>query len=73
MNQQLGKPVGFFNPLLYGTLSSANVFHDITTGSNDPTRGLIGGYSAHEGWDPCTGWGSPDGTLLLEALSKLSG
>lgn len=73
MNQQLGKPVGFLNPLLYGTLSSANVFHDITTGSNDPTHGLIGGYSAHQGWDPCTGWGSPDGTMLLEALTKLSG
>ncbi|MGO8946152.1 MAG: protease pro-enzyme activation domain-containing protein [Ktedonobacterales bacterium] len=72
MNQQLRKPVGFLNPLLYAKLSQAGIFHDITVGSNDPTNGVIGGYSAQAGWDPCTGWGSPNGALLLEALSKPS-
>ncbi len=70
MNEQLGKPVGFVNPLLYSKLNQAGVFHDITVGSNDPTNGVIGGYAAGLGWDPCTGWGSPDGTLLLNALAK---
>jgi kumamolisin len=73
LNQGLGKPVGYLNPLLYGKLSGSGAFHDITAGSNDPTNGLIGGYLARPGWDACTGWGSPDGTVLLEALSKLAG
>lgn len=70
VNQHLGKPVGFINPLLYTSLSRAGVFHDITVGNNDPTNGVIGGYSARPGWDPCTGWGSPDGGLLLDAFAN---
>ncbi len=62
LNQRLGKPVGFLNPLLYGTLAGKAGFRDITSGSN-------GSYSAAPGWDACTGWGSPDGTRLLSALS----
>jgi hypothetical protein len=27
-----------------------------------------GAYSAGPGWDPCTGWGSPKGAALLQAL-----
>lgn len=61
-SQQLGKTVGFLNPLLY-TASAEATFHDITSGNND-------GYSAAKGWDPCTGWGSPDGAKLLAALSS---
>jgi kumamolisin len=61
MNQSLGTSVGYLNPLLYGSLAGAGEFHDITTGNN-------GAYSAATGWDPCTGWGSPDGTKLLQAL-----
>jgi kumamolisin len=58
-NQQLSKPVGHLNPLLYGPLISA--CHDITSGNN-------GAYQARAGWDACTGWGSPDGTKILTAL-----
>jgi kumamolisin len=61
MNQKLTKPVGFLNPLLYGSLAGKNLFLDITTGSN-------GAYSAKAGWDACTGWGSPKGADLLKAL-----
>jgi len=68
INQQLGKPVGFINPLLYSQFGRAGVFHDVTSGTNDPTGGVIGGYAAGPGWDACTGWGSPDGTKLLRAL-----
>lgn len=59
LNATLGAPIGFVNPLLYGIGSGP--FHDITQGSN-------GAYSAGPGWDPCTGWGSPDGAKLLHAL-----
>jgi kumamolisin len=62
INQEVGKPAGYLNPILY----SANVaatFHDITTGDND-------GYSAAPGWDPCTGLGTPDGSRLLAALKS---
>ena len=61
MNQKLGHPVGFLNPLLYGSLVDTDALRDITSGSN-------GVYAAKSGWDPCTGWGSPNGTKLLKAL-----
>jgi kumamolisin len=60
-NQRLPKPVGFLNPLLYGSLASKSVCRDITSGNN-------GAYAAGPGWDACTGWGSPRGTSLLAAL-----
>src|SRR5215510_14067560 len=61
MNQHLRHSVGFLNPLLYGSLVGKGVFHDITSGNN-------GAYTARAGWDACTGWGTPDGTRLLNAL-----
>jgi kumamolisin len=61
LNQKLGKPVGFLNPLIYGSLSGKGLFNDITQGNN-------GAYSAAAGWDACTGWGSPIGSKLLTAL-----
>jgi len=63
MNQQLAKPVGYLNPLLYAPAVSAT-FHDITAGSNGDQF-----YQAGAGWDACTGLGSPDGAALLAALS----
>jgi kumamolisin len=63
LNQKLGKPVGFLNPKLYALKGVTN---DITSGNNDDSG--VGAYSAKPGWDPCTGWGSPNGTALLNAL-----
>jgi kumamolisin len=60
-NQRLEMPVGWLNPLLYGPVVGTGAFRDITSGNN-------GGYPAAEGWDACTGWGSPIGSKLLEAL-----
>ncbi|HTA30562.1 MAG TPA: S53 family peptidase [Candidatus Cybelea sp.] len=68
INQKLGTPVGYFNPLLYSKLGQSGSFHDIVKGDND-TTGHVGGYAAGKGWDACTGWGSPDGAKLLQALS----
>ncbi len=63
MNQQLGKPVGFLNPLLYGSLADQGLLNDIVSGSN-------GDYTARSGWDACTGWGSPRGAALSKALAS---
>jgi len=63
LNQKLGHPVGFLNPMLYGSLVGKGTTQDVTTGNN-------GSYSAKAGWDACTGWGSPDGAKLLEALGR---
>ncbi|HUI84983.1 MAG TPA: S53 family peptidase [Candidatus Binatia bacterium] len=62
-NQSLGKAAGYVNPTLYQNIGeNAGAFHDITSGNN-------GDYSAGPGWDPCSGWGSPNGAALLQALS----
>ena len=56
--------LGFVNPLVYriGRGSSYHrAFHDITTGTN--------GYPATPGWDPVTGWGSPNGQVLVPLLA----
>jgi kumamolisin len=61
LNQKLGKPVGYLNPLLYGSLVGSGAFRDVVSGNN-------GGYAARPGWDACTGWGSPIGSKLLAGL-----
>ncbi len=66
INQKMGKSVGFLNPALYAMNKSA--FHDITSGNND--SGGLGAYSAKQGWDACTGLGSPDGAAILNALQS---
>jgi kumamolisin len=61
MNQKIGHPVGYLNPLIYGSLAGHGLFNDIVAGNN-------GSYSASTGWDACTGWGTPIGSKLLSAL-----
>jgi kumamolisin len=61
--------VGFLNPLLYASPVLRKAFRDITEGNND-VDGTLHKYSAAEGWDPCTGIGSPEGTQLLNALKN---
>jgi kumamolisin len=72
INQQLGKPAGLINPVLYAREPGAGALHDITSGNNDIT-GQIGGYQAGPGWDACTGWGSPNGAVLAQVLTAGSG
>ncbi len=59
INDALGKPVGFLNPLLYQ--NPTGDFNSITSGNN-------GAYSAGPGWNPCTGLGSPIGIQIAAAL-----
>jgi len=73
-NQQAvaaGKPtVGFINPQVYSLAQGPNynsLFHDIRTGNNtwslSPSQ-----FYAVRGYDLCTGWGTPNGTNLINAL-----
>jgi len=60
-----GQSVGFINPAIYSIgmgSSYARAFHDIISGSN-------GMYSAKKGYDLVTGWGSPNGTYLIDSLA----
>ena len=74
VNQQAaaaGKsPVGFINPAIYAIGSGAGygaAFHDITTGSNK-TSSSGSRFIAMPGYDLCTGWGTPSGSNLINAL-----
>ena len=63
-------PVGFLNPALYALgkgPSYENVFHDVVTGNNYNFKGLA--YNAVPGYDLATGLGSPNGQMLIDALS----
>jgi kumamolisin len=63
ISSSLGTKVGNLTSLVYTQLALVSgTFHDVTSGNN-------GAYSAGPGWDPCTGWGSPDGSAILAALS----
>jgi kumamolisin len=65
LNQAMKKNVGFLNPFLY---ANAGVVHDVTSGTN-AIANTVKGYTAGQGWDACTGLGTPDGTEMLAALS----
>ena len=60
-------PLGFLNPLLYQTLKG-NGFFDITEGKNPGGLGLCGGFTATKGWDPASGWGSPNFGKLKDLI-----
>jgi subtilase family serine protease len=69
VNQQLASSnhplIGFLNPAIYAqnvtSIYSAD-FHDITSGTS-------GSFSAVPGYDLVTGWGSPNGIGLINALT----
>ncbi len=63
IDQALGYNVGHMNPRLYRYIGPQGVLHTVSVGDN----GVAGvkGYSAGSGWSPVAGWGSPDGTKLL--------
>jgi len=74
-DQYAGRHLGFVNPALYRIGRSAHyhqAFHDVTTGTNTvtfPTQ-TITGYHAAPGWDPVTGWGSPNAQVLVPLLAR---
>ena len=75
MNQQAasngGTGLGFINTAVYALgqgSSYSTTFHDVTTGNNysssSPSK-----YAAVTGFDLCTGWGTPGGMALINALA----
>jgi kumamolisin len=66
-----GKRAGYLTPVLYqagadGKPVGASACKDITAGDN--ISAAVGGYRCQPGYDAVTGWGSPIGTRLLDAL-----
>jgi subtilase family serine protease len=73
-DSEAGQHLGFVNPAIYAIARSRayhRAFHDVVTGDNSvlwPT-GVFVGYNAGPGWDPVTGWGSPDAQYLVPLLA----
>src|SRR4029077_5849185 len=77
MNQKAGARLGFLNKAFYdiGKHRNQASFHDITSGTNsagefDSSNNLVivTGFSAGTGWDATTGFGSPIGPSVVDAL-----
>jgi subtilase family serine protease len=68
--------LGLVNPAIYRIARSPHyrqAFHDITSGSRNTAKfphGTITGYRAGPGWDPVTGWGSPNAKVLVPLLAS---
>ena len=51
-------PLGFLNPWIYGVAGPSGGFFDVTAGTNN--AGYGSGFEAAEGWDPASGFGTPN-------------
>jgi subtilase family serine protease len=75
-DQYAKRHLGFVDPAIYRIARGAHyhqAFHDITAGSANTARfphGTIAGYRARRGWDPTTGWGSPNAEVLVPLLAS---
>jgi subtilase family serine protease len=74
-DQEAGHPLGFVNPAIYRIAQGPlyhRAFHDITTGNNTVSLNgvTVTGYQAGTGWDPVTGWGTPDAQVLIPLLAR---
>jgi subtilase family serine protease len=74
-DQYAKRRLGFVNPAIYRIAGGPHyheAFHDITTGKASTAEfphGTIAGYRAAQGWDPVTGWGSPNAAVLVPLLA----
>jgi kumamolisin len=69
INQQMGHRAGFVNPTLYANPAA---FNDVELKNNrvsSQTGNENLGYDATQGWDACSGLGSPIGTAVARALA----
>jgi subtilase family serine protease len=74
-DQDAGHGLGLVNPAIYragGSSAYSTAFHAITTGTNTVRfpKETITGYPAASGWNPVTGWGSPDAQVLIPLLVR---
>lgn len=69
VNQEKGSNIGEANPSIYADASApvryTRDFHDIADGSNNNH------YTATEGFDETTGWGTPIGSLLIPDMAAV--
>jgi subtilase family serine protease len=77
-DQEAGQHLGLVNPAIYRIARSPachSAFHDVVTGGNSVfgTTGIYTGYQAGPGWDPVTGWGSPNAQVLVPLLAQSAG
>lgn len=65
-----GKRVGYLTPVLYqGNPTVGGIgCTDVVTGNNDTAT--VGGYSAGPGYDAVSGWGTPNGKKLAQAIAQ---
>jgi subtilase family serine protease len=72
-DQSAGRRLGFLNPRIYAIArgpSYHRAFHDVRSGDNTMVFGrTFKGYRAGPGWDPVTGWGSPNARVLVPLLA----
>lgn len=62
--------VGFLNPAIYSLAkTNSTMFRDVVTGNNTWSQSP-NEFFAEPGYDLCTGWGSPNGTNLINALAS---
>jgi subtilase family serine protease len=77
-DQYAGRHLGFVNPAIYQIARSPRyhqAFHDITAGNANTAKfphTTIAGYRAGPGWDPVTGWGTPNAQALVPLLGSYS-
>ncbi len=76
-DQEAGHDLGFVNPAIYRIARGPlyhQAFHDITTGNNTVSftspPATVTGYLAGPGWDPVTGWGTPNAQVLVPLLAR---
>jgi tripeptidyl-peptidase-1 len=64
-----GKPVlGFLNPFIY---QNSAAFNDVTSGCNTGGGSGSNCFTATKGWDPATGWGTPNFKALSAAAMAM--
>jgi subtilase family serine protease len=75
-DQYAKRHLGLVNPAIYRIARGHHykqAFHDITAGLANtaafPHR-VIAGYRARQGWDPVTGWGTPNAQVLVPLLAS---
>ena len=74
-DQDVGHDLGLVNPAIYrigGSSAYGTAFHAITTGTNTVKfpKKTIAGYASASGWNPVTGWGSPNAQVLVPLLAR---
>ena len=75
-DQYAKRHLGFVNPAIYQIARGSyyhQAFHDITVGPANTAKFphvTVTGYRAGPGWDPVTGWGSPNAKVLVPLLAS---